>query len=128
MRINNKKVDSYNDWKDGVIDKGDYLMFKDKYDLGLKKLSDEISALEDEMALQSTIMNNELDWLNSIVQYGRVQELTREIAMSLIDTIYVDKDKQLTIDFKFRNEYDTLMRVMSGMGYPDAARIEAGHV
>ncbi len=69
-----------------------------------------ISALEDEMALQSTIMNNELDWLNSIVQYGRIQELTREIAMSLINTIYADKDKQLTIDFKFRNEYDTLMR------------------
>lgn len=128
MRINNKKVDSYNDWKDSVIDKNDYLMFKDKYDLGLKKLSEEISALEDEMALQSTIMNNELDWLNNIVQYGRVQELTREIAISLIDTIYVDKDKQLTIDFKFRNEYDTLMRVMSGMGYPDAARIGAGHV
>ncbi len=128
IRINNKKVDSYNDWKDGVIDKGDYLMFKNKYDSGLKKLSDEISALEDEMALQNTIMNNELDWLNSIVEYGRIKELTREIAVSLIDTIYVDKDKQLTIDFKFSNEYETLMRVISGMGYPDAARMEAGHV
>ncbi len=128
IRINNKKVDSYNDWKDGVIDKGDYLMFKDKYDSGLKKLSDEISALEDEMGLQNTILNNELNWLNSIVQYGRVKDLTREIAVSLIDTIYVDKDKQLTIDFKFKNEYETLMRVMSGMGYPGAARMEAGHV
>ncbi len=30
VRIKNKKADSYNDWKDGVIDKGDYLMLKDK--------------------------------------------------------------------------------------------------
>ncbi len=80
------------------------------------------------MALRSSILNNELDWLKSIVQCGRIKELTREIAVSLIDTIYVDRDKHLTIDFKFRNEYETLIRVMSGMGYPDAARMEAGHV
>ena len=128
IKIKNNKIGSYNDWKDGVIDKGDYMMFKDKYDESLKKLSDEICALENEKELQKAIFDNELNWLNNIVKFGRITELTREIAISLIDKIYIDKNKQLTIDFKFKNEFETLIRIISGMGYLDSTEMEVGHV
>jgi DNA invertase Pin-like site-specific DNA recombinase len=128
IRFRNNKIDCYNDWKDGVIDKRDYMMFKDKYDESLKKLSDEICALENENMLQEDIFDDELNWLNNIVEFGRITELTREIAVSLIDIIYVDKNKQLTIDFKFKNEFETLIRVIADMGYLNTTEMEVGHV
>ena len=80
-------------------------------------MNDEVIALEEEKELQETLLSNQFDWLNSMIEHGRIAELTREIATTFIDTIHVDKNKQLTIDFKFKNEYETLLRVMSNMGY-----------
>lgn len=113
----NNKIDSYSDWKDELISKEDFILFRDRYDETIKKINDEVIALVEEKELQDTLLNNQFDWLDSLIEHGRITELTREIASTFIDTIHIDKDKNLTIDFKFKNEFETLLRVMSNMGY-----------
>lgn len=107
-QIKNLKVLCYSDWKDQNIDKDDYLLMKDKYDSSLLKLQNEILALDEERKLQNTIKNCEFDWIDNIIKDGKIEKLTREIAISLIDTIHVDQNKHLDIDFKFTNEYEKL--------------------
>ena len=107
-QVKNLKVSCYSDWKDCSIDKDDYLLLKDKYDTSLAKLQNEIVALDEEKKLQDTIKNCEFDWIDNIIKNGKIGTLTREIAISLIDTIHVDQNKQLEIDFKFTNEYERL--------------------
>ena len=116
-KIKNNKMECYNDLKDKLIDKNDYLLYKERYDNSLEALNKEITALENEKKLQETVINNELDWLNDIIEYGEISELTREVAVTLIDRIYIDTNKQVTIDFKFRNEYKSLINVISNLGY-----------
>ena len=107
-QVKNLKVSCYSDWKEGNVDKDDYLLLKDKYDDSLEKLQNEIIVLNEEKKLQDTIKNCEFDWIDNIIKNGEIKTLTREIAISLIDTIHVDQNKQLDIDFKFTNEYEKL--------------------
>ena len=98
------------------------MMFKDKYDESLKRINDEVYSLEKEKEIQEIVLKNELEWLNSIIKHGKIHELNREIAISLIDTVFIDESKQFTIVFKFKNEYETLQRVISNMGYFEQAK------
>lgn len=107
-QIKNLKVSCYSDWKDGSIDKDDYILMKGKYDSSLSKLQNEILVLDEEKKLQDTIKNCEFDWIDNIIKNGEIKTLTREIAISLIDAIHIDQNKQLDIDFKFTNEYKKL--------------------
>lgn len=62
----------------------------------------------EERKLQDAIKNCEFDWIDNVIENGKIETLTREIAISLIDTIQVDQYKHLNIDFKFANEYEKL--------------------
>lgn len=44
------------------------------------------------------------EWMASIARFNGITELSREVVVTLIDKIYVYKDKHIRIDFNFRNE------------------------
>ncbi len=116
-QIKNLKVSCYSDWKNGSIDKDDYLLMKDKFDDSLSKFQNEILALNEEKKLQNAIRSCEFDWIDNIIKNGKIKKLTHEIAVSLIDTIHVDQNKQLDINFKFVNEYEKLKYYINSIAF-----------
>lgn len=104
----NLKVMCYEDWKDGLIDKQDYLHMNNKYASKINTLSNEIIELMSEKKTYLDMQNNRLDWVDEIIKNGIIIKLTREVMVSLIKIIYVHQGNILEIVFNFKKEYQQL--------------------
>ena len=96
--------------EDIVLKKEDLVAMIKSLDERIVKLSDQIAALEVERKAEDDIRRNEITWLDKLLQYGYLKELTREITTELIDYIYISADKHVRIEFNYKNEYERLMR------------------
>ncbi|NLT08420.1 MAG: recombinase family protein [Ruminococcus sp.] len=103
------KLNSYMDWKNGVVSKEDYIFMRDKFDSHMDALSKEILSLENEKLAEEDIRSNQFSWLERLIKSEYLDELTREITTDFIDFIYVGMDQKIRIVFKYKDEYDRLV-------------------
>jgi site-specific DNA recombinase len=96
--------------EDIVLKKEDLVAMINSMDERIAALNDQITALEAEKKAEDDIRRNEITWLDKMLKYGHLKELTREITSELIDNIYISADKQVRIDFRYQDEYDRLAR------------------
>lgn len=116
------KLNSYSDWKADEISKDDYIFMRDSFDIKIQKLNDEIESLTNEKQTEEDIRNNEFHWLENIIEHGFLKELSREITTSLIDNIYVSRDLNVRIVFKYQDEFNRLVGYIEK--YADVEYIE----
>ncbi|NLT10053.1 MAG: hypothetical protein GXY08_11190, partial [Ruminococcus sp.] len=103
------KLNSYMDWKNGVISKEDYIFMRNKFDSHLETLSKEILSLENEKLAEEDTKSNQFNWLERLIRNGYQEDLTREITTDFIDVIYVGKDQKIRIVFKYQDEFNRLV-------------------
>ncbi len=104
-KISNLKRTLYEDWKNKDITREEYLEYKQKYENDIEKLKNNIERLQNEKQkyeIQNT-KNNE--WIDTFKEQKRITELSRDIMMELIDCIYVKENGDITIKFKFKDEF-----------------------
>jgi site-specific DNA recombinase len=94
--------------EDIVLKKEDLVAMINSMDERIAVLNDQITALETEKKAEDDIRRNEVTWLDKVLKYGHVKELTREITTELIDYIYISADKQVRIEFKYMDEFERL--------------------
>lgn len=94
----------YEAMTDKLIDREDYRRMREKYtqqieaaQRGIQNLEQKRKALEEESAPDRL-------WTEQFLKYRNLTVLSREAVVSLVDRIYVYENKQLHIDFNFRNE------------------------
>lgn len=120
--LNAMKLNSYMDWKSGVITKEDYTFMRDKLEDQMDALAKEIISLESERNNEEDIQNNQFKWLEKLVKNGYLEELTREITTDFIDYIYVGMDLKIRIVFKYKDEFSRMVAYVeknSQMCYAD---------
>lgn len=96
--------------EDIVLKKEDLVAMINSLDERIAGLNDQIAALETERKAEDDIRRNEITWLDRLLEFGYLKELTREITAELIDYIYISADRQVRIEFKYQNEYERLTR------------------
>lgn len=99
------KKKSYEDWKLGNIKKEDYLKFSKDYDARVENLNREIEILRNTYSEDLQNMKRDSYWIEHFKRNKKVKELTREVINELIDTIYVHEGGNVTIKFKYQDEY-----------------------
>ncbi len=99
------KLACYVDWKNSNLSKEDYLFNKDKFDKNIDLLKDDILKLKAEFKEEEEIRNNELSWLDNIIKYGEIKELSREIVIRLIDMIYIAEGNKIKVMFKYADKF-----------------------
>ena len=94
----------YEDWKNEDITRNEYLEYKKEYERDIERLKQNIKNLQIEKQKYENqhIINNK--WIETFKKKKSITELSRDIVMELIDTIYVKENGDLTIKFKFKNE------------------------
>ena len=102
------KLDCYIDWKNNSLSKEEYLFNKDKFDKNIDVLNDDIAKLKAEFKEEEEIRNSELSWLDNIIKYGEIKELSREIVIRLIDMIYITKGNKIRVVFKYEDKFKKL--------------------
>ena len=106
-KIANFKKALYEDWKNEDITREEYLEYKQKYEADIEKLKQNIkSLLKEEQKSQNEIKN---EWVETFRKQKKIEKLSRDIMMELIECIYVHENGELTIRFKFENEFSTII-------------------
>ena len=83
-----------------MISKADYVKLKEKYDGIERQLQKEIRSCTGER-IESSWETEFEDWLEKFTDDFNVEDLTREMVLNLIDSIYIYKDKVIEINYKF---------------------------
>lgn len=97
--------DVYEDYREGIVNKEEYLELKEAFRSGINALKNEITALNGEIRKLSVEKADRIRWIEQFINCRGFQELSRELLLRLVEEIRIfDKDRMEVI-FKFLSEY-----------------------
>lgn len=98
------KQSLYQALQDGDIDREEYHRLKKNYDEDIMQLEAERERLQLELKEEITEETEEA-LQNRFTRYTQLKELDRTLLLDLVDTVYIHRQKQITIVLKYRNAY-----------------------
>ena len=99
------KKKTYENYVDGVLDKGEYLSYKAEYEKQDQDIREKIQQAEQEKDSFGEAEGAYENWIEKFIKYGTLSEVTREIVTELIDKIIVNGDMSIDIVFKYQSPY-----------------------
>jgi len=96
----------YVDWKSGIITKDEYLHMKEAFDRQIDGLAGKISTLEGDIEHYNSGVTTSDAFFTSFLSHKNIKGLNRGIITTLVDEILVREDKQITMRFKFANQFE----------------------
>ncbi len=104
------KTSIYEDLKQGILTKEEFLAAKEKYTLRITELQERLHKKEEKLEDFEQRINGFNKWMEDFQHFQGEKELTREIGVELLEKVEVFGDKRIHIIFRFRNGYDHLLR------------------
>ena len=104
-KITRYKQALYEDWKDGELSHSDYRQMREDYDRQAATINAVIDNLKDEQSEVENGVDTENLFLTTFSKYENIDKLTREILIELVDHIKVYEGGDISIKFKFADEY-----------------------
>lgn len=106
------RMNLYESLQDGVLDRDEYSKMRTKYSAMIADIEKELQQLRSSRDEALENANADESWIAQYVKFRELPELSREAVFSLIDRVYVYKDKRIRIDFNYRNEIEFYMDVL----------------
>ncbi len=104
-KITRYKQSLYQDWKDGEITQQEYRDMKADYERQAAELADVLARLNAERAELANGVDKEHPALVAFAKYQSIETLTREILTDLVDHIKVYENGNISVHFKFADEF-----------------------
>lgn len=106
-KVRKWKQSVYQDWKEDLITKEEYISYKRDYlkkeELFLKQIEQlEASPKEEQKDIFESV------WVKRLLQFRTVEELDRSIVVEMIDHIYVYENRKIKIIYNFTDELKDL--------------------
>lgn len=99
------KVGIYEDLKDGLLDKPEYLKLKQEFDKRIDDAADSIRSIRKEIADLQENHTEYYAWMDYFKEFGVLEELTRWAAAITINRILVFEDNRIRIVFNFEDAF-----------------------
>jgi len=118
QKYNHLRLDLYEDYKDGLITKEEYLELKEIYEKRTQAAEQALGAMEVETAFLANGGKNTCGWINEFKKCGYLESLSREVVISLIEQILVYEKKEgeryprIEIHFKYTDEYRASLNLL----------------
>lgn len=103
------KTEIYEDFKQGILSREEFCCAKERYTQQIEALDEKMEGMEAEKKEFEAVINTENKWLQAFLRFRDEKELTREMAVELLEKVEIYKDKRIHITFRFRNEYEYLI-------------------
>lgn len=104
-KLSNFKRTLYEDWKNKDITKEEYLEYKQIYESDIERLNQNIQKLQKEKEKYESQNLNNNKWIEKLGKQKEITKLSRDIMIELIDCIYIHENGNITIEFKFEDEF-----------------------
>lgn len=96
----------------GEIDKDDYFSLRERYDSRLAQITKDLQQLEKGLAAIDAQIKEAQEMRRDAESIRKDRALTAELIDRLIERITVTPEKQITVQMKFRSEYDSYGEVL----------------
>ena len=100
------KKSSYEDWKFDKITKEEYFIYSKDYDERIKTLEKEIEAMKNLYVDKMNELKKDDYWINHFKRNKKIKSLSKDVINEIIDVIYVHEDGNVTIKFKYQDEFE----------------------
>lgn len=97
-KLKEKKKTLYSDYKEGLIDKEDYIEFKKEYDQRINDAETLIAKLEEEP--ESGAGSKENSFISQLKTTSQINDLNRIILSTFYDKIIIYEDKKIELKYK----------------------------
>lgn len=102
----------YEAMTDGLVDREEYHQMRKRYTQQIEVSEQALHELEQRRKETEEEAAPDRTWMEQFLQYQNITALDREVVVTLIDRIYVYENREVHIDFNFRDEmaeiYDLL--------------------
>ena len=113
------KTSLYEDMKDGILTKEEYLELHEAYLKKAKEGEEIIRQIERDIALILEEKDDKHLWMNYFTEYKDIKELTRDVVVKLISEVRVSENKEVEIVFDFDDCYKQLLESVEKLGYQE---------
>jgi len=103
-RLEGAKFHLYDNLEKGVIDQGEYIRFKEKYDMEIKEQEEQIEGLRASITERRAARRQDDEFVSFFEKHGSISMIDRETLEHLLDYISVEDDTHIHIYFKFSSE------------------------
>lgn len=107
----------YMDWKNGDITHEQYRKMKEKFEKQEAELKDAIEHIQGEIGTMEHGISSDDPYLQAFLKHKNIHELSQGILVELIETIYVHEGGEITIQFKFENQYKRIVDFIDNNKY-----------
>ena len=108
-RLKKNKLSSYQDYKDELLSKEDYITYSKNCEKQIVERNKMIASLHEQMGENQKNMEVlENPWITNLIRTGKIDKLDRDVVDDMIDTIYVYDDKTIKIVYNFSDELKML--------------------
>ena len=111
------KKSIYEDWKLGVIQENEHFDYVKEYDNRIRELDNALNKLYIEKSTADSEDRYSSDWVEKFLENKNISELSKKVIDDLIDDIYVHQDGNITIKFKFQDEYQNVLEYIKENEY-----------
>jgi site-specific DNA recombinase len=105
-RIRRLKQGAYEDYRDKLISREDFLRYRDDYEKQEKTLENQLAELEKRMRHGDKA---ERGWVKRLLEYGRLTELDRPTIAGTINEIKIFEGGRIEISYLFSEELSALL-------------------
>lgn len=112
-KLKARKLRLYEDLADGMIDKTEYMEFRDNYSQIISQKKDALARIQKERREAVACGVTERAWVSLFRKYENIEELNRRVMMALVDQIIVYENHVVEIEYKYRDEYEQAMQYVS---------------
>jgi len=108
-RYRRLKLSAYEDMKEGVLSKEDYLDIKAQYEARIADAHLAEEQVRREINLYLENGNAPQQWIQEFIEYRNIQSLTRLVAVECIERIVIYEDKRIEVTFTHMQDYQALV-------------------
>ena len=107
------KTSLYESLMDGLVDKGEYLELKALYDRKLQEAQKAMAGLREEMESLLQNRTGATHWIEQFKKHQNLTQLTRHIAVTLMERIDVYEDCRIQVRFQYQDSYERALSLIS---------------
>ena len=104
-RIQRLKQNAYEDYRDNLLNRDEFLRYKANYDQQEQKLNDQLNALNDKQPEKLL----EEPWVEQLLRLGHLTELDRATLAQTVKEIRIFENKQIEITYLFSDNLRILL-------------------
>ena len=112
IRYQKLKISVYEDYKEALLTKKEYLEMKEDYEVSCRQLEEAIETLEGEVSSLVKEKGLHSPWIERLKDKGNIFELDRGLLAMTVEEIIVMDSEHIKVHFKYRDEFEIVLQVL----------------